>query len=53
MENRGTPRFHVDIDVIDAYRQSRLKWTQIAQILNVSTKTLINWRNSNDYEVNR
>lgn len=52
MENRGTPRFHVDVDVIDAYRQSHMKWTRIAELLNVSTTTLTNWRNSNNYVVN-
>ena len=51
MQNRGTPIFDVDVAVVDQHRQVELDWTEIANLLHTTTRTLWNWRMANNYEV--
>ena len=49
--NPGSKKFEVDPDLIRRYRRKRLSWTDIATLLDTTTKTLGKWRIRNEYEV--
>lgn len=43
--------FDVDENIVDGYRKLEMNWTDIANVLNTTTKTLGKWRKRKNYEV--
>ena len=47
----GRPRFVINRDIVQEYRNAGLRWIDISKLMNISNRTLSRWRIQNNFEV--